>query len=100
MGSFKAPVGVRDVSSVFKSFLPNTLQLHFFAAAVADPIVMFPMDFSSDCMLDVSDLVNVSIVLRRRGLSPPREVVELPRELRGPDKELLSKRADDELRMT
>jgi hypothetical protein len=97
MGSLRGAVGVRDVSSEFKSPLPNTLQLHFFAAAVADPIVMFPRDFSSDCIFGVSDLVKVSMVLRRRGLSLPREVVELPREFRGPDKELLSKRADEGL---
>jgi hypothetical protein len=87
MGSFKAPVGVRDGSSEVMSPLPNTLQLHFFAAAVADPRVLFPRDFSSEFRFEVSDLVKVSMVLRRRGLSLPREVVELPREFRGPDEE-------------
>lgn len=97
MGSFRSPGGSRDVSSEFISPLPNTLQLHFFAAAVADPMVIFPRDFSSAGMVDVSDLAKVSMVLRRLGLSLTREAVEFPPELRDPENELFSNRADDGL---
>src|SRR3954454_16425902 len=79
--------------------LPNTLQPHFFAAAVADPIVIEPEGLSSDDVLEVKDLVMVSIVLRRRALSLMSEVVELPRELLMLEKELLSIRVAEGLWM-
>lgn len=73
---------------------------HFFAAAVADPMVMLLEALSSD-VPDWNDLVNVSTVLRLCGFSLESEVVELPRELRGRDKEdLFSRRADEGLVMT
>lgn len=61
---------------------------------------MFPEVLSSEG-LAVKDLVIFWIVPRRRGFSLATEVVELPRELRRPEKEeLLSKRADEGLWMT
>jgi hypothetical protein len=61
---------------------------------------MLPEALSSD-VADWNDLAKVSMVLRLRGFSLEIEVVELPRELRGPEKEdMCSRRADEGLVMT